>query len=426
VASKKRHGEILTTENTGPPESACEQFEKQVADYIGTRHAVLCSSGRSAIRYSLLALGVGHGDEVIIPDFACEILPITVFCSGATPKFCDIERNTLALSPENLKKSIGPKTKALIFVHLYGIPADPKPILEIAQKVGVAFVDDAAQALGASIKGQKIGSFGDLGILSLNKFLNVRLGGVALTNNEELAAKVRAFRQKYERRARITSIGYHTIESLRIKSRKSMTAVFLTDYRLYKLLNVTLARKAFHTVDGWVNPSPYIVDSWVSNTLKNKAINQLLVFNGKYWQRRRLEKLEILTIEQEFMLQEKYLEKRRKIAKIYQEKLKEEAFIKFPTQTNASPSYMKFPVSFFNNKKMLKCANELSKSGFPINYNYRPLHTSPFFGSMNKESKFEESTYMADHILPLPVEPNMSSEKIEELISIVNAKNRLT
>jgi len=423
VASKKRYGEILTTENTAPPESAYEQFEKQVADYIGTRHAVLCSSGRSAIRYSLLALGVGHGDEVIIPDFACEILPITVFCSGAVPRFCDIERNTLALSPDDLKKRISPKTKALIFVHLYGMPADPKPILEIAQKAGVAFIDDAAQALGASLEGQKTGSFGNVGILSLNKFLNIRLGGVALTNDEELAAKIRSIRQKYERRARIASIGYSMIESLGVKSRKIKTAVFLTDYNLYKLLNITLARKAFHTINGWVNPKPYVVNLWLSNALKNKAINQLLTYNGKYWQRRKLEKLEILGIEEEFRLVEQYLEKRRQIARIYQENLKEEVFTKFPVQTNSAPSYMKFPLSFFNSKKMLKCASKLAKLGFPINYNYKPLHESTFFGSMNKESTFEKSTYAAEHVLPLPVEPDMNPKKLKELISVVNAQD---
>jgi len=400
-----------------------ERFEKQVADHIGTRHAILCSSGRSTIRYSLLALGVGHGDQVIIPDFACEILPITVFCSGASPKFCDIERNTLALSPEHLQKHISPKTKALIFVYLYGMPTDPKPVLEIAQKTGVAFIDDAAQALGASIEGKKTGSFGDVGILSLNKFLNVRLGGVALTNNEELAAKIRSLRQKYESRARIASLSYHIIESLGIKSEKLQTAVFLSDYHLYKLLDITLSRKHFHTVDGWINPDAYVVDSWHSNTMRNKTVNQLMTYNGKYWQRRRLEKLEMLSIQEEFASLEKSLEKRRMIAKTYQENLKKEAFTEIAAQIDSIPSYMKFPIYFSDREQMMKCASELVRSGFRVDCTYRPLHTSPFFSSMNKEFKFEGSTYAADHVLPLPVDPNMNFEKLSELVSVVNAQN---
>jgi dTDP-4-amino-4,6-dideoxygalactose transaminase len=78
--------------------SALEKFEEKVARYVGKRYAVMCSSGRSAIRFSLLALGIGRGDEVIIPDLTCQILPLTVLSSGAMPKFCDINRNTIALS----------------------------------------------------------------------------------------------------------------------------------------------------------------------------------------------------------------------------------------------------------------------------------------------------------------------------------------
>jgi len=382
----------------------------------------LCSSGRSAIRYSLLALGIGHKDEVIIPDFACEILPITVFCLGASPKFCDIERHTLALSSKHVKKCISPKAKALIFVHLYGMPIDPKPMLEVAQEAGVAFIDDAAQALGASIRGQRIGSFGDVGILSLNKFLNVRSGGVALTNDEELAARIRSIRQKFEDRAHVVALSYALIEFFGIKSRKIESAVFLTDYNLYKLLNVTLARKSFNTIDGWVNPVSHVVDSWFSNTLKNKMINQLLTYNGKYWQRRRLEKLEICNIHKEFKLLENRFKERRKIAEIYREELNAEDFVKFPIQAYSMPSYMKFPVSFLDNVKMLKCIDKLAKSGFIINCNYKPLHTSPFFGSMNKGSMFEESTYAADHVLPLPVEPSMSFERLKEIILILNGQ----
>jgi dTDP-4-amino-4,6-dideoxygalactose transaminase len=405
-------------------ESTREEFEKQIASYVGTRYAIACSSGRSAIRFSLLALGIGHGDEVIVPDFACEILPITVFCTGALPRLCDINRNTLSLSPIHLQKALRPNTKAAIFTHLYGIPVDPSPLMEITQKKGIALIDDAAQALGASIQGKKAGSFGDVGILSLNKFLDVRLGGVALTNNDELATKIRLTRQKHENKSFLVSSGYRMIEFLGIKSRKAMSAIILGDKRIYRLLNFTLAKKHFKTVDGWVEANPYVVDLWRSNALTSAIINQLMAINGKSWHRRRLEKLEILSLQKELEILEKNLEERRTIAKIYQERLKEGDFNSITASMNAVPSYMKYPIVFLDEKKFLNCVNDLIQSDFETTCIYRPLHKSPLFNGINKDSTFEESIYASNHVLPIPVDPNMSIKELNKIISIVNSHRK--
>ena len=400
--------------------SVLEEFEKQIASYVGTRYAIACSSGRTAIRFSLLALGIGHCDEVVVPDFAGEILPITVFCTGALPRLCDIDKKTLSLSPTHLQKVLRPNTKAVIFTHLYGMPVDPSPILEITQKRGIVFIDDAAQALGASIEGKKAGSFGDVGILSFNKFLNVRLGGAAITNDKELADKIRLIRERYEGRALLASIGYRLKEFFGIKSRKIMTAIFLADNYFYKLLNFTLTKKYLQKVDGLVKVDSHVLELWSSNALTNTMINQLMATNKKFWHKRRLEKLEILALQEEFENIEKNLEERRRIAKFFQENLKED-FSKIVVSKNSVPSYMKYPILFFNTKKLLKCISDLVRFGFEVNCNYRPLHKSPFFRNMNKDSLFNESTYMSNHILPIPVEPTMNIRKIEKIVSIVNS-----
>lgn len=402
--------------------SVLEQFEKQVADYVGTRFAIVCSSGRNAIRFSLLALEIGHGDEVIVPDFAGEVLPITVFCTGAVPRFCDIDINTLSLSPACVQKTLRPNTKAILFTHLYGTPADPSPILEIAKKREIAFIDDAAQALGASIEGKKAGSFGDVGILSLDKFLNVRLGGVALTNNEELAVKIRSMRQKYESKSLLVSLGYRIIGFLGIKSRKAMSAVFFADKYLYKLLNFTLAKKHYQNVNGWVKGNPHVHKLWRSNALPNRVVNQLMATYHQSWHRRRLEQLEILSLQKEFKSLEKNLEKRRRIAKFYQEGFKGEDCKRIIPPRNSVPSYMKYPILFFDEKKFSKCINDLVQSGFRVTCTYRPLHESPFFSNMNKDSTFKESIYASNHVLPIPVDPDMGAEEINKIISIVNLK----
>ena len=97
-----------------------DDVENKIAKYIGTRYAVVCSSGRNALRFSLLALGISNLNEVIIPDFACQILPITVFSTTASPIFCDINRETCALSPSRLLDVLTPNTKAVVFIHPYG------------------------------------------------------------------------------------------------------------------------------------------------------------------------------------------------------------------------------------------------------------------------------------------------------------------
>ena len=267
-----------------PRSSACswEETEASIAKFIGTRHAVLCSSARTAIRLSLLALNVRYGSEVVIPDFACQILPITAFCVGATPKFCDISKQDLTPTLDQLEAVITPNTKVIIFVHLFGLPVDPSLILRSTQEKGIAFIDDAAQALGASINGKKAGSFGDLGILTFNKFLEIDLGGAVTTNDRELADKVRSLRKESERRSAITSYGYGLAKHLGLKSRLVSKAIFSTGNQLQKTTSIRLTRKHFREINGWVVPSPRVMELWRQKALPPRIVDQLMTYAGKF------------------------------------------------------------------------------------------------------------------------------------------------
>lgn len=397
-----------------------EELEQEIAKYIGTKYAIACSSARTAIRFSLLALDIGHGDEVVIPDFACQILPITVFCTGASPRFCDVTRQTCALSSTSLQEMLRPNTKAVIFVQLFGLPVDPSPIQEIVKKRGITLIDDAAQALGVSIGGKKAGSFGKVGILTFNKFLTVGLGGAATTDDEELAHKIKHIRNKYERKSRLASLGYYLMDSFGLKSEKIMRAVFFADNHLNQLVNITLAEKHFQETNGWVKANPNVLESWRSNTLTTEMIDQLMTYAGRYWHQRNLEKTEISALKDDFENLEEYLQDRRRTAKMYDEYLKRGGFERIHIPPNSTASYMRYPVLFSDKTKLSRCIEQLTQAGFTVDYRYKPLHRSPFFGPLNDGIKFSESVYIWEHILPLPIAVKMDSKTIQKVASIVN------
>lgn len=401
-------------------ESIIREFEKQIANYIGTKHAILCSSGRSAIRFSLLALEIGKGDEVIVPDYSGVIIPTIVLSTGASPITCDVDRETYSLSPRHFKKATSANTKAVIFTHLYGVPADPEPILEIAREKGIIFIDDAAQALGASIKGKMAGSFGDVGILSFNKFLDIPFGGAILTNNDEVAYKITLIRERYQEKPIFPFFAYWLMDILGIHSKKMVKAVCLIDNYLNRVRAMARGYSLLETNGEW-NLAPHIIYLWKSGMLSRNLINQFLALDRKFWHRRRLEKLEIFELKREFDLLEENLKKRRFIAKIFHEKLNEEIIARAVTRKDINSSYMKFPVLFSDKKKRLKCINDLIRNDIVVNCLYKPLHTIRFLASLNNNDlSFNESIYLSDHLIPLPVNPSMTMEEIEEIISKVN------
>src|SRR5258705_1443478 len=165
-----------------------ERFEKAFADYLGVRYAMALPSCTSAIHLSLLALGIGPGDEVIAPDatWIASAAPITYV--GATPVFADIDRQTWCMSAETLAAAITPRTKAVIVVDLYGNMPELNPLLELAGQRGLAVIEDAAEAAGAHYDGRKAGSFGNTGVFSFHgsKTLTTGEGGMLVTDDEVL------------------------------------------------------------------------------------------------------------------------------------------------------------------------------------------------------------------------------------------------
>ncbi len=172
-------------------------LEAEVAALCGVRHGVGVASGTDALHLALRALGIGPGDEVITPAFSFVASASAVIHAGARPVFADIDLETFALDPAQVKQAITPRTRALIAVHLYGHPADMKPLLGIARRHGLAVVEDAAQAIGATYAGRPVGSFGVLACLSFYPTKNLGAcgdAGMVVTDRGELAERVRRLR----------------------------------------------------------------------------------------------------------------------------------------------------------------------------------------------------------------------------------------
>ena len=174
--------------------SKVKEFEERFAEYVGVKYAVATSSGTTALHLALLSLGIGKGDEVIVPSFSFIATANAILFCGAKPVFCDIDPKTYNIDTDKIEKLITNRTKAILPVHLYGQPADLKPIMEIAEKYDLYVIGDAAQAHGAEYDGKKIGSFGDVECFSFypTKNMTTGEGGMITTNSKDIAERARS------------------------------------------------------------------------------------------------------------------------------------------------------------------------------------------------------------------------------------------
>jgi len=175
----------------------CQELEGQVSSMTGGAHAISCANGTDALILSLMALGIGRGDEVVTTPYSFFSTASSIALVGARPVFADIQDNDMNIDPVKVEKAITEKTKAIIVVHLFGKLCDMKRILAIAEKRGVAVVEDMAQALGAKRGGVAAGSFGDIAATSFYPTKNlggIGEGGMVLTRRPDLADKARKLR----------------------------------------------------------------------------------------------------------------------------------------------------------------------------------------------------------------------------------------
>jgi len=170
-----------------------EEFEKMISKFLGVRYAIAVTNCTSALHLALLSLGIKKDDEVLVADYTFPATGHAVLYCGAKPVFVDVDIKTYNLDPNLIEEKITEKTKVIIPVHTFGQPCKMNEIMKIARKHGIKVVEDAACALGAKYKGRFAGTIGDLGCISFHARKNITTGegGMVVTNNKDLAEKVR-------------------------------------------------------------------------------------------------------------------------------------------------------------------------------------------------------------------------------------------
>lgn len=202
VLSEQAKKNVLHALETGWISSAgsfVDEFERKFSTYLGRKHGIAVSNGTTALHAALLALGVGAGDEVIVPAFTMIASIFAIMYTGARPVFVDCDRETFTMLTGDIEAKITSHTKAIMPVPIYGHACEMDEILAIAKKHHLFIIEDAAEAHGGEYKGRKCGSFGELACFSFyaNKIITTGEGGMVVTDDDALAHRVRKFKDLY-------------------------------------------------------------------------------------------------------------------------------------------------------------------------------------------------------------------------------------
>jgi len=233
--SGREFAELTQALVRAPTESGetVRRFESAFAEFVGARHAISFASQRAGMQAVLKALNFQQGDEVIVPAYTFFSVPACVVLAGLTPVFCDVSPPTWNLNPDEVKRTITPRTRALIVTHLNGCPADLESLVEITRKAGIILIEDCAQALGATYRSKQVGSFG-VGCYSFGEGKNLLGlgGGMVTTDDDALAARLRQFSESLSH----PSLGQILMKALRLLTLNLLTQPPIFSFTAYPWL----------------------------------------------------------------------------------------------------------------------------------------------------------------------------------------------
>lgn len=336
-----------------------EQFENEFADYVGSRFMVALNSGTAALHLALDILGIGPGDEVIVPTMTFISTVHAVSYVGATPVFADVEKDTLNISVEDIERKITDKTKAIIVVHMAGHPCDMDAIHQLALSKGIKVVEDAAHASGASYKGRLIGSISEMTCFSFHAVKNLTCGeGGGITCNQEWMA--RKLREK---------------------------------------------RWVGITKDTWIRSSSNKVYAWkyfVENIGYKYHMNDIHAALGIV-QLRRLSQLN---------------GRRREIARRYQQELSDISWLELPKEKPyAQSSWHLFQIKLENEQMRDQLIHHLQDHHIAPGVHYYPCHLQPHY--LHLKAIVPVASEIWKRLLTLPIHPNLTDEEQQRVIECI-------
>lgn len=338
-----------------------EQFEREFATFAGSRFAVALNSGTAALHLALDALGIGKGDEVIVPSITFVSTVHAVSYVGATPVFADSEPDTMNMSVEDAERKITKRTKAIIVVHLAGHPCDMDGFRKLADEYGLQLVEDAAHACGALYKGRKVGSISELTCFSFHAVKNLTTGeGGAITCNQEWLA--RTFREK----------------------------------RWVGISKDTWMRSGHEQVYAW--------QYFVEHVGYKYHMNDMQAAIGLV----QLKKLDRLNA------------RRREVAQTYQRELNDILDIELPAEKPyATSSWHLFQIKLRHQRVRDTLIGYLKERGIATGVHYYPCHLHPCY--IHLRAVVPVASEIWTRILTLPIHPNITDHDLERVIDGVRS-----
>lgn len=349
-------------------------FEKAFAEYVGVKHAISVGNGTDGLVIALKAMGIGEGDEVITTPFTFFATAEAISAVGGTPVFVDVYKDTFNIDVTKIEEKINSKTKAIMPVHIFGQCADMDEINEIAKKHNLLVIEDACQAIGGKYKGRNVGSLGDAAVFSFFPTKNLGCagdGGMIVTNNDDIATIAKA-----------------------LKAHGSGE----NGQKAYNLLNniEEEVQKAEGANDTVYNPLKYY--------------NYLIGYNS------RLDAIQAAILNVKIKEIDNWNTKRREVAEIYNEALKDTDLVTPVTRDYVEPVYHMYVLQSENREEVLE---KLKDAGVATGVYYPvPLHLQKCYKNLGyKEGDMPVSEYLSHRTFAIPVYPELTKEQVDYIIS---------
>ncbi len=344
----------------------CEKFEEEFRSYIGSKYAISLNSCTAGLQLSLMALGIGRGDEVITTSLTFCSTVNAIVHTGASPVLSDIDPAALNLDPEKIEEKITKKTKAIIPVHLYGCPADMKKIMSIAEKYHLYVIEDAAHAIETIYQNQKIGTIGDAAVFSFyaSKNISTGEGGMITTNHQKIAEKVKILR-------------LHGLDKDAWKRYKT------GEYKHYECV---LPGFKFNMTD-------------IQASLGIRQLKKI----------------------------EQWRCMRKEIVKLYNDLLNDlEEVTSIVKAGRDNPedkvqAYHLYPIMVKNPQDRDKLLTYLQEEGIGVGVHFKPVHQHPYYAKIFKNKSYPTAENAGSRLLSLPLFPTLRKEEAERVVESVRA-----